>query len=321
VKIDARRPLPSACGPARGGREERAMPATIIDGRLEADRLRARVAADAARLTATLGRPPALAVVRVGEDPASAIYVRTKIRQCGEAGIRSVEILLPATTGEDELLATVARLNADDAIDGILVQLPLPRHVPVDGVLEAIDPRKDVDGFHPLNVGRLASGRPGLVPCTPLGCLRLAQTVAPSLGGMTCVVLGRSTIVGRPAAALFVLADCTTTLAHSKTRDLPGVCRTADILVVAIGRPELVRGDWVKPGAIVLDVGINRVPGENGTSKIVGDVAYAEAAAVAGAITPVPGGAGPMTVAVLLENTVRCARLRSEGEAALPALA
>jgi len=297
------------------------MPAMIIDGRLEADRLRARVAADAARLTDTLRRPPALAVVRVGEDPASAIYVRTKIRQCGEAGIRSVEIPLPATTTEHELLATVARLNADDTIDGILVQLPLPPHVPVDRVLEAIDPHKDVDGFHPVNVGRLASGRPGLVPCTPLGCLRLAQTLVPSLAGMACVVVGRSTIVGRPAAALFTLADCTTTIAHSKTRDLLGVCRGADVLVVAIGRPEFVRGDWVKPGAIVLDVGINRVPGEDGKSKIVGDVAYAEAAEVAGAITPVPGGAGPMTVAVLLENTLRCARLRQGGEAALPALA
>ena len=243
----------------------------------------------------------------VGEDPASSVYVRTKSKAVAEAGMRAIDRKLPVTTGEAELLALIAELNADPQVNGILVQLPLPKQIDSQRVIAAIDPAKDVDGFHPINVGRLASGLPALVPCTPLGCVMLAKTVHGSLAGMDAVVIGRSNIVGKPVAQLLLAENATVTIAHSKTRDLPALCRRADILVAAIGRPEMVRGDWVKPGATVIDVGINRVPGEAGKSKIVGDVAYAEAEKIAGAITPVPGGVGPMTIACLLLNTLRAA--------------
>ena len=221
--------------------------------------------------------------------------------------MRAVDRKLPATTPEAELLALISELNADPAVNGILVQLPLPRQIDAQKVIAAIDPAKDVDGFHPINVGRLASGLPGLVPCTPLGCVMLARTVHPSLAGMDAVVIGRSNIVGKPVAQLLLAENATVTVAHSKTRDLPAVCRRADILVAAIGKPEMVRGDWIKPGATVIDVGINRVNGDSGKARIVGDVAYDEAAKTAGALTPVPGGVGPMTIACLLLNTVRAA--------------
>jgi methylenetetrahydrofolate dehydrogenase (NADP+)/methenyltetrahydrofolate cyclohydrolase len=282
------------------------MTATIIDGKAYAAGLRARLGQAIAGL-AGQGIRPGLAVVLVGEDPASQIYVRTKARQTTEIGMRSFEHVLPASTPEAELLGLVAQLNADPAVDGILVQLPLPRHMDSQKVIEAIDPAKDVDGFHPINAGRLMTGVPGLVSCTPLGCLLLAQSVRRDLTGLNAVVLGRSNIVGKPMAQLLIAQSCTVTVAHSKTRDLPQVCRDADILVAAVGRPEMVRGDWVKPGAIVIDVGINRVPNPaagEGKTKVVGDVAYAEAAEVASAITPVPGGVGPMTIACLLRNTL-----------------
>jgi methylenetetrahydrofolate dehydrogenase (NADP+)/methenyltetrahydrofolate cyclohydrolase len=259
------------------------------------------------------GVTPGLAVVIVGEDPASQLYVKNKARQTVEVGMRSFEHKLPATTGEAELLDLVARLNADPAVDGILVQLPLPRQIDAQKVIEAIDPAKDVDGFHPINAGRLMTGVPGLVSCTPLGCLLLAQSVRRDLSGLNAVVVGRSNIVGKPMAQLLIAQSCTVTVAHSKTRDLPQACRGADILVAAVGRPEMVRGDWVKPGAIVIDVGINRVPNPaagEGKTKVVGDVAYAEAAKVASALTPVPGGVGPMTIACLLRNTLEAACLR-----------
>jgi len=252
-------------------------------------------------------------VVLVGEDPASAIYVRSKIRATAEAGMRSFDHALPAATSEADLLALIARLNADPAVDGILVQLPLPPHIDPQKVVEAIDPAKDVDGFHPVNAGRLLAGAPGFVSCTPLGCLLLIRSVRPDLAGLDAVVIGRSNIVGKPMAQLLLRENCTVTMAHSKSRDLPGICRRADILVVAAGRPELVRGGWIKPGAIVVDVGISRIPdpaaGE-GKTRIVGDVAFAEARAVASAITPVPGGVGPMTIACLLRNTLEAACLR-----------
>ena len=246
-------------------------------------------------------------MVLVGADPASEVYVRTKAKAVAEAGMRAIDRKLPATTTEAELLALVAALNNDPSVHGILVQLPLPPQIDSHRVISAVDPAKDVDGFHPLNVGRLASGLPGLVPCTPLGCVTLAKTVRASLAGLEAVVIGRSNIVGKPVAQLLLAENATVTLAHSKTRDLPALCRRADLLVAAIGRAEMIRGDWIKPGATVIDVGINRVPGEGGKSKIVGDVAFAEAAQVAGAITPVPGGVGPMTIACLLLNTVRAA--------------
>lgn len=288
------------------------MTATIIDGKAYAEGLRARIA-NAVRELSGNGVVPGLAVVIVGEDPASQLYVKNKARQTVEVGMRSFEHVLPASTSEAELLALVAQLNADPAVDGILVQLPLPKQIDAQKVIEAIDPAKDVDGFHPINAGKLMTGVPGLVSCTPLGCLLLAQSVRRDLAGLNAVVVGRSNIVGKPMAQLLIAQSCTVTVAHSKTRDLPQVCREADILVAAVGRPEMVRGDWVKPGAIVIDVGINRVPNPaagEGKTKVVGDVAYAEAAAVASAITPVPGGVGPMTIACLLRNTLEAACLR-----------
>jgi methylenetetrahydrofolate dehydrogenase (NADP+)/methenyltetrahydrofolate cyclohydrolase len=288
------------------------MSATIIDGKAYAQGLRARIA-DAVSGLSRQGVTPGLAVVIVGEDPASQLYVKNKARQTVEVGMRSFEHTLPASTGEAELLDLVARLNADPAVDGILVQLPLPKQIDAQKVIEAIDPMKDVDGFHPINAGRLMTGVPGLVSCTPLGCLLLAQSVRRDLAGLDAVVVGRSNIVGKPMAQLLIAQSCTVTVAHSRTRDLADVCRGADILVAAVGRPEMVRGDWVKPGAIVIDVGINRVPNPAagaGKTKVVGDVAYAEAAEVASAITPVPGGVGPMTIACLLRNTLEAACLR-----------
>jgi methylenetetrahydrofolate dehydrogenase (NADP+) / methenyltetrahydrofolate cyclohydrolase len=282
--------------------------ARIIDGKAFAGGLRARVAGEVAALKERHGIVPGLAVVLVGEDPASQVYVRTKGRATVEAGMRSFEHRLDASTDQATLLALVDRLNRDDQVHGILVQLPLPDQIDQAAVIRAIDPAKDVDGFHPVNAGLLAQGLPGLVPCTPLGCLMLLQDTLGDLRGMRALVLGRSTIVGRPMAQLLLGADCTVTIAHSRTRDLPGECRRADILVAAVGRPGMVRGDWIKPGAAVIDVGINRLPGtEPGKTRLVGDVAYDEARLVAGAITPVPGGVGPMTVACLLHNTVRAA--------------
>jgi methylenetetrahydrofolate dehydrogenase (NADP+)/methenyltetrahydrofolate cyclohydrolase len=286
--------------------------AALIDGKAFAEGLRERIAAGAARL-AQEDAVPGLAVVLVGEDPASQVYVRNKGRQTLEAGMRSFEHTLPATTSEAELLDLIARLNADPQVDGILVQLPLPGQIDAQKVIEAIDPGKDVDGFHPVNVGRLASGGQGLVPCTPLGSVMLAKSVRADLSGAEAVVVGRSNIVGKPVAQLLLAENCTVTIAHSRTQDLPAVCRRADILVAAVGRPEMIRGDWVKPGAIVIDVGINRVAAPDlgeGKSRLVGDVAFAEAREVAGAITPVPGGVGPMTIACLLRNTLAAACAR-----------
>ena len=283
------------------------MTARIIDGKAIAADLRAKVAAEVARLSQAHGLVPGLAVVLVGENPASAVYVRSKGKQTVEAGMRSFDHRLPDTVTEGELLALVAKLNTDPAVHGILVQLPLPKQIDSQKVLNSIDPMKDVDGFHPMNAGRLATGLPALVPCTPLGCILLAKTVHSSLAGMDTVVIGRSNIVGKPLIQLLLAENATVTVTHSKTRDLPEVCRRAEVLFAAIGRPEMVRGDWIRPGATVIDVGINRVTGPDGKNRIVGDVAYAEALEVAGAITPVPGGVGPMTIACLLVNTVRAA--------------
>ncbi|MFZ1104662.1 MAG: bifunctional methylenetetrahydrofolate dehydrogenase/methenyltetrahydrofolate cyclohydrolase FolD [Hyphomicrobiaceae bacterium] len=281
--------------------------ATIIDGKAVAAQVRAGVAAQVAERVAQ-GRPaPGLAVVLVGENPASQVYVRSKARATREVGMVSVEHKLPAATGEAELLAVIGELNRRPDVHGILVQLPLPKHIDSGKVIEAIDPEKDVDGFHPINVGRLASGAKALAPCTPTGCLILAQSVRPDLAGLEAVVIGRSNIVGKPMAQLLLGASCTVTIAHSRTRDLPAVARRADLLIAAVGRPEMVRGDWIKPGAIVIDVGINRVAGPDGKDRLVGDVAFEEAKAVAGAITPVPGGVGPMTIACLLRNTLQAA--------------
>lgn len=284
------------------------MTARIIDGKAVAEQVRAEVATDVAAFVARTGVKPGLAVVLVGENPASQVYVRNKAKQTVEVGMASFEHKLPETTSEADLLAVVSRLNADRSVHGILVQLPLPAHIAESKVIAAIDPDKDVDGFHPVNAGRLATGQPGHVPCTPLGCMILARSAMPSLAGADAVVIGRSNIVGKPMAQLLLQADCTVTVAHSKTRDLPGVVRRADLVIAAVGRPEMVRGDWIRPGATVIDVGINRVAGESGKSRLVGDVAYAEASVVAGAITPVPGGVGPMTIACLLKNTVTAAR-------------
>jgi len=258
---------------------------------------------------AALPYQPGLAVILVGADPASSVYVRSKDRAAREVGIAVQTLRRPASMTEAELLAEIAALNADPAIDGILVQLPLPAHIRTAPVIAAIDPAKDVDGFHPLNVARLAGGEPGLVPCTPLGVMKLLAATNIPVEGARAVVLGRSAIVGRPMAALLLAANATVTIAHSRSRDLPGECRRADILVAAVGRPEMVRGDWIAPGATVIDVGINRTP----EGRLVGDVAFAEAAQVAGAITPVPGGVGPMTIACLMENTVTAAQARRGG--------
>ena len=278
------------------------MTARLIDGRAVALDLRTALAARVAGLP----YQPALAVVLVGEDPASAVYVRNKDRAAQQAGLTARTIRLPADTTEPDLLAVVAALNADPEIDGILVQLPLPPHLRARAVIEAIDPAKDVDGFHPINVGRLSDGLVTLAPCTPSGVMKLLAAAGVKLPGARALVLGRSTIVGRPMAALLLAADATVTVAHSRTRDLAAECRRADVLIAAVGKPELVRGDWIGPGATVIDVGINRLP----DGRLVGDVAFDEAAAIAGAITPVPGGVGPMTIACLLENTVAAAELR-----------
>ncbi len=274
----------------------------IIDGKAIAAALRAEIAVK----VSAAGFTPGLAVVLVGENPASTVYVRTKDRAAREAGIAARTIRLPADTTQAVLLATIEALNGDDTIDGILVQLPLPKGIDSQAVIAAIDAAKDVDGFHPTNVGHLADGRPGLVPCTPLGVMKLLRATGVEISGARAVVLGRSAIVGRPMARLLLAADATVTIAHSRTRDLPAECRRADILIVAVGRPEIVRGDWIQPGATVIDVGINRLP----DGRLVGDVAFDECAGIAGAITPVPGGVGPMTVACLLENTLTAALLR-----------
>jgi methylenetetrahydrofolate dehydrogenase (NADP+)/methenyltetrahydrofolate cyclohydrolase len=293
--------------------------ARIIDGKAAAATLRAQVAVEVARFRVVTGRAPGLAVVLVGEDPASAVYVRNKGRATIEAGMESFEHKLPTETSEQELLDLVERLNADPAVDGILVQLPLPDHIDANKVLISIDPDKDVDGFHPINAGRLAIGMDGFVPCTPLGCLKLLRAELGDLKGKEAVVIGRSNIVGKPMALLLLGDHCTVTIAHSRTRDLPDVVRRADIVVAAVGRPAMVKGDWLKPGATVIDVGINRMAGEGGNSHLAGDVDFGSAQAVAGAITPVPGGVGPMTIACLIRNTMVSAA-RRDGFAVDPAL-
>jgi methylenetetrahydrofolate dehydrogenase (NADP+)/methenyltetrahydrofolate cyclohydrolase len=282
------------------------MTARVIDGKAFAARVREKVAGHVARLKADHGITPGLAVVLVGEDPASEVYVRNKGKQTHEAGMASFEHKLPADTSEADLLALIARLNADPTVHGILVQLPLPKHLDSDLVINAIAPAKDVDGFHISNVGLLGTGQKAMVPCTPLGCLMLLRDLHGDLSGMEAVVVGRSNIVGKPMAQLLLGDSCTVTIAHSRTRDLPAVVRRADIVVAAVGRPEMVKGDWIRPGATVIDVGINRIE-VDGKTKLVGDVDYDSAAAVAGAITPVPGGVGPMTIACLLANTVTAA--------------
>jgi methylenetetrahydrofolate dehydrogenase (NADP+) / methenyltetrahydrofolate cyclohydrolase len=282
------------------------MTAVVIDGKAVAGELRVRVTAAVRRLADTRGIVPGLAVVQVGRDPASEVYIGAKKKASAETGMRSTDHHLPASAAQAELLALIAELNRDRDVHGILVQLPLPPQIDPHQVIAAIDPDKDVDGFHPLNVGRIAIGLPALAPCTPLACTVLAKSVHASLAGLEALVIGRSTIVGKPLAQLLIAASATVTVAHSKTRDLPAVSRRADLMFAAIGRPEFVRGDWIKPGATVIDVGINRVTSD-GRHRIVGDVAFEEARHVAGAITPVPGGVGPMTIACLLANTVRAA--------------
>ena len=282
------------------------MSASVIDGKAYAESLRARIAVAAAQFEVHAGRKAGLAVVLVGEDPASQVYVRSKGKQTVACGMNSFEYRLPADTSEHDVLALVEKLNADDGVDGILVQLPLPGHIDEQNVISTISPDKDVDGFHVVNSGRLSVGLPGFVPCTPLGCLMLLKDKLGSLSGLDAVVIGRSNIVGKPMAALLLAESCTVTIAHSRTKDLPEVVRRADIVVAAVGRAEMVKGDWIKPGATVIDVGINRIPPAPGEDKgkLVGDVDYASAIQVAGAITPVPGGVGPMTIAVLLRNTL-----------------
>ena len=293
--------------------------ARLIDGKAIAAALRTRVAAAVAELRQRRGITPGLAAVLVGNDPASEIYIRNKVRACAEAGIASFQHRLPADCGAAAILELIARLNADDRVDGILVQLPLPAAIDARHIVAALDPAKDVDGFHPVNVGRLWSGEPGLVPCTPQGVRLLLDSVHRDLAGAEAVVLGRSHIVGRPVAALLLAADCTVTIVHSKTRDAAAVCRRADIVIAAMGRPAMVTADWVKPGATVIDVGINRISGPDGGARLVGDVDFVAVSGLAGAITPVPGGVGPMTIAMLLQNTVLAARSRwgSNGQLAL----
>jgi len=292
------------------------MTATIIDGKAIAAELRGKVAVAVATLKRDHGITPGLAVVLVGQDAASEVYVRSKSKAVAEAGMAPFDHKLPETTSEADLLALIDGLNKDAAVSGILVQLPLPPQIDPHKVIAAIDPAKDVDGFHPVNVGRLSLGLPSLTPCTPSGCVMLAKSVTPSLAGLDAVVIGRSNIVGKPVAQLLLAENATVTVAHSKTKDLAALCRRADVLIAAIGKAEFVRGDWVKPGAIVIDVGINRTaggagnpnkPGDAGKSRIVGDVAFDEAVKLAGAITPVPGGVGPMTIACLMLNTLRAA--------------
>ncbi|MDR3571138.1 MAG: tetrahydrofolate dehydrogenase/cyclohydrolase catalytic domain-containing protein [Candidatus Pacebacteria bacterium] len=292
------------------------MTAHLIDGRAEAERLLAQVKSRIQAFTAWYARRPCLAVILVGDDIASAVYVRAKMRCAVEAGIASIPYYLPENTSEDDLLRLLDDLNDSSIVDGILVQLPLPPHITKDRVLHHIHPEKDVDGFHPVNAGLLATGQPCVVPCTPQGCLQLVHTVRKELMGLHVVVVGRSTIVGRPAAQVFLNADCSVTIIHKDSRDVPGHCRDADILVVAAGHAGLIQRDWVKPGAIVIDVGINRIEGPSGP-RIVGDVAYDEVREVAAAITPVPGGVGPMTVATLMENTLFCAETRQRARSTL----
>jgi methylenetetrahydrofolate dehydrogenase (NADP+)/methenyltetrahydrofolate cyclohydrolase len=287
------------------------MTAAVIDGKAFAAGLRERVAAVVPAFRSATGRAPGLAVVLVGEDPASAVYVRSKGKATLAAGMASFEHRLDAATAQEDLLALIARLNADEAVDGILVQLPLPPQIDEKAVLAALDPDKDVDGFHVINAGRLAVGEDGMVPCTPLGCLMLLKERLGDLSGLDAVVIGRSNIVGKPMAQLLIRESCTVTVAHSRTRDLPEVVRRADIVIAAVGRPEMVKGDWLKPGATVIDVGINRIDAGEGKTKLVGDVDFASAGAVAGAITPVPGGVGPMTIAVLLRNCLVAAHKRA----------
>ena len=286
------------------------MTAYVIDGKAIAAKVRSDVAADVARLKSQHGLAPGLAVVLVGEDPASKVYVRNKAAQTVEVGMQSFEHKLAEDTPEQVVLDLVAKLNADPNVNGILVQMPLPKHMDSNKVLELIDPLKDVDGFHPMNVGRLSIGERALAPCTPVGSIILARSVKHDLSGLNAVVVGRSNIVGKPMAQLLLRENCTVTIAHSRTKDLPDVVRAADLVVAAIGKPEFVKGDWIKPGAIVIDVGINRILKPDGKGKIVGDVDFAEAVKVAGAITPVPGGVGPMTIACLLKNTVEAAMMQ-----------
>jgi methylenetetrahydrofolate dehydrogenase (NADP+)/methenyltetrahydrofolate cyclohydrolase len=276
----------------------------LIDGKAYAAKLLAEIAAE----VVTMSIKPGLAVVLVGDDPASQVYVRNKAKQTALAGMNSIEHRLDAATPEPELLALVQQLNEDASIHGILVQLPLPEQIDAAKVLDAISPDKDVDGFHIINAGRLAVGLPGLVPCTPLGCVMLAKSVLGDLAGLNAVVVGRSNIVGKPVAQLLLRENCTVTIAHSRSTDLPEICRGADVLIAAVGRPEMIRGDWIKPGATVIDVGINRIPPDGNKTRLVGDVAFAEAALVAAHITPVPGGVGPMTIACLLRNTLTAAK-------------
>ena len=287
------------------------MTAKRIDGKAAAADIRQRVAELVPEFEAKAGRPPGLATVLVGEDPASAVYVRSKNRATAEAGMTSFAHNLPESISEADLLDIIGDLNADDRVDGILVQLPLPAQIDAGRVIETIEPSKDVDGFHPMNAGRLAIGLPSLVPCTPYGCLYLLKEELGKIAGLNAVVVGRSNIVGKPMAQLLIGESATVTIAHSKTRDLPDVVRGADIVVAAVGRPEMLRGDWIKPGATVIDVGINRIPTEDGKGRLVGDVAYDEAAEVASAITPVPGGVGPMTIAMLMRNTLVAAHRRA----------
>ncbi len=283
------------------------MTAEIIDGKIIAADLRARVADEVARVKRDHGLTPGLAVVLVGNDPASEVYVRSKHKQTQAAGMASFEHRLPADVAQADLLALVAKLNADPAVHGILVQLPLPKSLNTEQVIAAINPAKDVDGLHPHNAGRLAGGLPALSPCTPLGCIILTKSVHPSLEGMNAIVIGRSNLVGRPLLQLLLNENATVTIAHSRSRDLPELCRRADLVYAAVGKAEMVRGSWIKPGATVIDVGINRIPLADGKTRLIGDVAYQEALEVAGAITPVPGGVGQMTVACLLVNTLRAA--------------
>jgi methylenetetrahydrofolate dehydrogenase (NADP+)/methenyltetrahydrofolate cyclohydrolase len=285
--------------------------AKLIDGKVQAEKLRQEMSEQIRELVSEKGRRPALAVVLVGQDPASAVYVRNKHKMAEAVGMESLVIERPASISENELIKIVEGLNDDPRIDGILVQLPLPDHIEAHAVISAITPGKDVDGFHIVNSGKLAVGQDSLVPCTPLGCLMLLKAEIGDLSGMEAVIVGRSNIVGKPMAQLLLREDCTVTIAHSRTRNLPDVVRRADIVVAAVGRAEMVRGDWVKPGAVVIDVGINRLTDENGRSRLVGDVATSEALGHARAITPVPGGVGPMTIAVLLRNTLTAAASRA----------
>ena len=295
------------------------MTATLLDGKKLAETVRAEARADVEAFVKEHGRAPGLEVVLVGEDPASQVYTRNKEKASNEIGMRGKLHTLPADTSEEDLLALVEKLNRDDAVDGILVQMPVPKHIREQKVLDAIDPAKDVDGFHPVNAGLLASGRPSLVPCTPLGCMRLLDLASADLSGARAVVVGRSNIVGKPVAQLLLMRHATVTIAHSRTKDLPAVCREADVLVAAVGKAQMIRGEWVREGAIVIDVGINRIDAGTGAdgkpkTRLVGDVHFDEAKERASAITPVPGGVGPMTIAYLLQNTIIAGRARLAGK-------